>query len=302
MMPNFFIVGAAKSGTTSLWYYLKQHPQVFFPNNKEPNFFAFEGLEIPPFTGPASPEVLRDKIYLRTITQLSRYQDLFKKVSSEKAVGEASVRYLYFPQASQKIHAYLPSSKIIIILRNPIDRLYSHYLMMKGQYCLEPLELDEALEQEGRRIAADWGWDWHYVKVSLYFEQVKRYLDLFGAANVRVLIYEDFCQKPLKVIQEIFEYLDVDSDFTPDVSSRRMQAYWPRNSGVDKLLRTPNKINTSLAKILPEKTYKGLIRHSVRLNKGQPPSLSPKIKEKLQETFQPDILNLENLLGRKLPW
>lgn len=300
-MPNFFLVGAAKSGTTSLWLYLRQHPEIFFPENKEPNYFAYAGRENLLFPGPAAPEVLRKTLHPLTITGFEKYRALFQG-ASERAVGEASVRYLYFPQACERMVKSLPHSRIIIMLRNPIDRLYSHFVMMKGMYNLEPLSLTEALDRENERIAAEWDWDWHYVHVSMYFEQVRRYLENFGQANVRVFVYEEFCENPLAVIQEIFQFLEVDSGFVPDMSSRGMQAYWPRYPGVDRLLRSPNWINGAARNVLPGKMYNTLIRYGMRFNKGKPPALPESVRARLQEVFQQDILNLEQMLGRKLPW
>lgn len=302
MMPNFFIVGAAKSGTTSLWRYLRQHPQIFLPENKEPNYFAYEGRGNLLFPGPADPEEIHRKLHGLTVTEFENYKALFHDVASEKAVGESSVRYLYFPQACENIYRSLPDSKIIIILRSPVDRLYSHFLMMKGLYSLEPLALTEALEQEQDRLSADWDWDWHYVRVSMYFEQVRRYLDLFGPNNVRIFIYEDFCENALSVTQEIFRFLEVEEDFVPDISGRSMQTYWPRSSGFDWLLRNRNWINRPIKKVLPQHAYRRLIKYGMRLNNGTVPTLEAPTRLRLEAIFEKDVLNLENLLGRKLPW
>jgi len=121
-LPTFLIIGAAKSGTTSLWHYLRQHPQIFLTRHKEPNFFILEGLELPPFSGPAAPEILYKKIYKYSVTDIDSYRTLFQEVSQEKAIGEASVPYLYFPQAADRIKKYIPDVKMIVVLRNPIDR------------------------------------------------------------------------------------------------------------------------------------------------------------------------------------
>jgi hypothetical protein len=254
------------------------------------------------FPGPTNPEEIAKKLHSLTITDFEDYKALFSNVTMEKAVGDASVRYLYFPQASEQIYRTLPDSKIIIILRNPVDRLYSHFLMMKSMYSLEPLTVAEAIEQENDRMAAGWDWDWHYVHVSLYFEQVERYIRLFGSSNVRVFIYEDFCERPLEVLREIFQYLGVEDDFLPDMSGRGMQTYWPNFATPDWLLRSPNWISSSLRELLPNKTYKSIIRYGMRLNRGTPPPLPDSVREQLKVTFHTDITKLENLLGRKLPW
>ncbi len=113
-MPNFLIVGAMKCGTTALYYYLEQHPQIFMSPVKEPNFFCFEGRE-----GLDSGN---------SITDIAAYRGLFRGVSSERAIGEASHCYLYEPRAVERIKHYTPDARLIAILRSPIERAYSHFL------------------------------------------------------------------------------------------------------------------------------------------------------------------------------
>ncbi|MBE9046261.1 sulfotransferase [Pleurocapsales cyanobacterium LEGE 10410] len=301
-LPNFLIVGAAKSGTSSLCDYLKQHPQVYMPVTKEPNFFVFEGLNLPPFSGPADPHTLYQRLYKHSITNFESYQELFQGVSQERAIGEASVRYLYFPQAAERIKKYIPNVKLILILRNPIDRLYSHYLMMKVRYRLEPLSLARAIEQEEERVSNNWGWDWHYVRVGMYYHQVKHYLSLFDRKQIKVFLYDDFCTNPLGVFQEVCQYIDVDDTFLPDMSKRNRKAYWPRSFTVDWLLSDSNLFRTSLLRFLPEKAYQGIVRHGKRLNSTSIPPMSSDIQAKLVAVFKEDILNLQQLIQRELPW
>lgn len=301
-LPNFLIIGAAKSGTTSLWAYLRQHPQIFLSSNKEPNFFVFEGMKLPPFVGPAEAKILYDRLYKYSVTELKTYRYLFRNVSSETAIGEASVRYLYFPQAAERIKQYIPDVKTISILRNPIDRLYSHYLMMKAEYRLEPLNLAEALDREEERIQNNWGWDWHYVKVGMYYEQIKRYLELFSKEQVKIFLYEDFCSQPLKVVREIYQYLGVDDEFVPNISNRKKQSYWPKSFEIDRLLNEPNPLRTFFEKTLPKEQFNKAIRYGTRLNSAKIPPMPIEIRENLKKVFREDILKLQDLIQRELSW
>jgi hypothetical protein len=122
-MPNFLIIGAAKSGTTSLHHYLKQHPQVYMSQIKEPSFFAFEG------TKPAIPGPWKRWAAHNFITDIQAYRSLFQGVSDEVAIGEASTIYLVHPTAPQRIRHYVPDAKLIAILRDPAERAYSNYRM-----------------------------------------------------------------------------------------------------------------------------------------------------------------------------
>ncbi|MGL6339568.1 MAG: sulfotransferase family protein, partial [Waterburya sp.] len=121
-MPNFLIIGAAKAGTTALHEYLQQHPQIYLTPTKETNFFAFEG-EIINFQGTGD-EALKDF----SITDLNTYQAEFEQVTQELAIGEACPSYLYYPQAATRIKQYIPDARLIVILRNPVERAYANFL------------------------------------------------------------------------------------------------------------------------------------------------------------------------------
>ncbi|NES75052.1 MULTISPECIES: sulfotransferase [Okeania] len=300
-LPNFILLGAAKSGTSSLWNYLKQHPQVFMSNPKEPNFFVFEGAKLPPYSGPESPEVLLKRLYQNTITDWESYQTLFDKVSNEMAIGEASVRYLYFPKAPENIKKYIPDVKMIVMLRHPVDRLYSHYVM-NIRHLLEPLSLEEALEREAERISNNWGWDWHYTKVGMYSQQIKRYLNYFEPEQLKILFYDDFRQNPLEVIKEVYQYLGVDDSFVPNIERQKNQGYLPKNKLIHQFLSTSNPLKSFLKKVLPNSVYQKLIKTLKKWNSGAIPSLPLTLRKSLNEVFREDITELQEIVNRELFW
>ncbi len=300
-LPNFLIIGAAKSGTTSLANYLKQHPQVFIaPSNKEPNFFIVEGLELPPFSGPADSATLYEKIYKYSVTDVDSYRSLFQEVSHEKAIGEASVPYLYFPQAAERIKKYIPDVRMLVVLRNPIDRLYSHYLMVREKYLLEPLELAQAIAQEEERIRNNWGWDWHYVSMGMYYNQLKLYLDLFDREQIKVFLYEDFCLDPVGVVQAIYRHIGVDDTFVPDISKRNKVSYASRSLMLNRLLNSSNRLGSDLKRLLPKTLYKRFIFYSNRWNSIPVPPMASDIRERLKALFREDIIKLQDLIRRDL--
>ena len=155
ILPNFLIIGSAKAGTTSLHYYLNQHPEIYMTAVKEPRFFALEGKNLN-FSGPD-----KDIINSTSVTTYEEYIALFEEVSSEKAIGETSPLYLYSEKAIQRIHHYLPDVKLIVILRNPIDRAFSCYthLLREGY---ESLSFADSLKAEEGRIHDNWAHLWHY--------------------------------------------------------------------------------------------------------------------------------------------
>jgi len=300
-LPDFFLVGAAKSGTSSLWDYLSQHPDVVMSQPKEPNFFVFDGLQLPPDAGPADTDTLYRRLYKDTITDLSSYTALFANASISSVVGEASVRYLYYPETPERIKAIVPDARIIVMLRHPIDRLYSHYVM-NLRHLFEPLSLEQALEQEAERVQQNWGYDWHYVRVSLYAEQVQRYFDLFGRDRVKVVLYDDFRKDPAAIVQDIYAYLGVDPTFKPEVDKQPNAGYVPKSLRLQQFLIEPNPLRSLLERLLPKNLYRTLIRWLRQQNRGAIPTISADVRRQLDPVFKQDVLKLEAILGYQLPW
>ncbi len=162
--PNFLIVGAMKSGTTFLYSVLSQVDGIYMPSNKEPHYFA--SADIPE---SASRIVIRNK---------SDYLSLFSKAIDAKVIGEASTNYLYSKSAPLRIHETIPHAKIIIMLRDPIERAFSQYLMnvMSKDFNVHKLSFYEAITSDYSRVEKGIGISILYVEKGLYYEQVKRYM------------------------------------------------------------------------------------------------------------------------------
>jgi len=201
--PNFLIVGASKSGTTSLAKYLNLHPQIFVPEKKEPRFLVSEAIKKVSKKDPSYG-------YLRkySIFDLKSYLNLFEG-RTEKAIGEGSVHYLYhYSTAIPNIVRHLgPETKIIILLRNPVDRAISNWKYQDKDF----LDFKSALDKEEDRMNSNYNSFWYYKKSGFYYEQVKSYLENFK--NVKIILFEDFVTKTDAVIRETFEFLDVQPDY-----------------------------------------------------------------------------------------
>ena len=299
-LSNFLIIGAAKSATTSLWSYLKQHPEVFMCKPKEPNFFVFEGLKLPHYSGPSDEKTLIRKLYKNNVSDFESYQALFQNAGEAKAIGEASVRYLYIPEVPERIKKYLPNIKMIIILRNPVNRLYSQYVM-NVRDLLEPLPISEALAAEDERVNQNWDCAWHYTRMSNYYHQIKRYLDLFSPQQIKVIIYEDFVRDTTGVMQEVYDFIDVDNSFLA-TRSKSNSGYWPKSLILHRLLKEPNTIKLTLEQILPKSIYYKFLKFARKWNQGSIPPIPTTVENNLKHLFLQDILNLQELLGRELPW
>ena len=285
-MPNFLIIGAMKSGTTALYYYLEQHPEIYMSPVKEPNFFSSQ-----------EQENAAD-----AVTNIGTYQDLFRGGSGKKALGEASHSYLYEPRAAAEIKRYVPEAKLIAILRNPIDRAYSHFLHMVRSGT-EPLDdFAQALREEEVRIHKERTFQ-DYIGRGLYYQQLKRYFGTFPQEQVRVYLYEDLSGAPLSTVQDAFRFLKVDDSFVPDVSLRRNVSGHPKYKTLDGLLRRQSRIKHAAKIYLParmrwrlSKTFDDLKTR----NLAEPPPVQSKVRRHLIGVYREDILKVQELIHRDL--
>lgn len=300
-MPNFLIIGAPKAGTTSLYNYLKKHPQIYLPKYKEPHFFSFEG-ESGGFDGPGEQNLLD-----RLTTDLQTYQSLFDRVKDEIAIGEASTSYLYIPKAPERIKYYIPEVKLIAILRHPVERAYSHYLHHRKGGNEVLLDFAKAIREETRK-RKKWSPFWHYKTIGFYYTHLKRYLDIFSRNQISIYLYEDLTKDPVKLIQDITNFLGVDSSWTPSLSEKYNVSglsQIPKNEKVHELLTQENSIKSFLKLLLPFELRQKLKKQVQNINNYKPeqpykPPLLPEVRQALIAEYRDDILQLQGLLGRDL--
>ena len=296
--PNFLIIGAAKSGTTALWHYLNQHPQIYMSPRKHTRFFAFRD-ENPRFNGPGP----KNPSHPYAVADVNDYHALFDGATDETAVGEASHSYLHRPEAPARIRQYAPRMKLIAVLRNPAERAYSHYRQMirDGREPLDDFTL--ALEAEAARIRDGWWPDFHYVQVGLYYMQLRRYFDLFERNQIRIYLYEDFTVDQTGVLRDIFDFLNVDSVFYPEVAIRYNASGVPRNEAVHTTLQTLRLIKPVAERYLTKGWYQYLLRvgSNIHNNNLLKPQLSSDVRRRvINDHFREDILNLQDLILRDL--
>jgi Sulfotransferase family len=285
-MPNFFIVGAQKAGTTSLYHYLNQHPQVYMSSRKEPHFF--EGMHSE-FRRPGRRSV--------PVKDLAEYQALFAGASDESAIGEASASYLFSPRAPGLIKSSVPDAKIIAILRNPADRAYSNFL-----YCVqvgrEPLgSFVEGLQAEEARTRDKWGPLWYYKQKGFYYAQVKRYFDTFGRDQVGIWLYEDLRNDTFGILGEVFRFLGIDEYFVPDASSEYNPSGIPRVGRLYAGVRMLTARNPALVERVIPARLRGYVKRRIF---AKPPPFPPEVRRQLTDSYREDILRLQELIGRDL--
>ncbi len=293
-MPNFLIVGAAKAGTTSLYHYLGQHPDVYMSPVKEPNFFALEG-ERPNFRAPGAEE----RINRWSVTDPEEYRKLYEGTNGESALGEASPVYLYSEKAVRRIKHHVPEARLIVILRNPAERAYSGFLhlMLNGRETVK--DFGEALALEEERKRENWDWIWHYKSMGFYHEQLSRYHDAFGREQIKVYLYEDLEGDPAGVVRDAYEFLGIDASFVPRPPARYNATGIPRSRRLNDLLRRDNPLKSALKPLVPKKFRRKLLMNMQNRILVKPP-FPERERRQLMEGYREDVSKLQGLIGRDL--
>ena len=292
-LPNFLVIGAAKSGTTSLYRYLEQHPEVYV-NAKEPSFFALEGQDVS-YAGPGDQE----GFITRAVVELDKYEAIFDGIEDEHAFGEASVLYLYSPIAPQKIKKYVPNVKLIAILRNPVDRAYSSYMHLRRDGREPIADFMQALHEEEERVAANWEHQWHYQRLGCYYTQLKRYYDLFAEEQLLILSYDQFLQEPITIMQEIFTFLGVDSSFEPDISVKYNVSGTPRLKRLHAFVRKPNALKSLIRPFVPLERRKQIATNIKKWNiDTKKEGISEEARTFLLHSYVEEIEQLCQLTGK----
>ncbi|WKZ15035.1 MAG: sulfotransferase [Candidatus Jettenia caeni] len=302
-LPNFLIVGAARSGTTSLYQYLKQHPEIYMSPLKEPNFLSSQ------FKKFALNEIETSKIGNTLIKTSDDYKRLFENVRNEKAIGEASTESLYFYEDTIKqIKTYLGDVKIIIILREPVERAFSYYVHLVKEFG-NFLSFEDVLEQEKESLRDGWSFYGPRCKrESFYYNQVKAYVENFN--HVKILFYDDLQKDAFTLVKDIYKFLEIDTSFIPDVEVKFNISGIPKNKVVNKLLATPEKakllINFMKLTIKPfvskEIIFKisKLVEDLKMKNMLEKPQIKQETYENLKNLYREDILKLQELINKDL--
>ncbi len=287
--PNLFIVGAPRSGTTSLYEYLAPHPNIFMSPQKEPHFFGSD---------------MQSTWFVRNRQE---YFNLFSQRQNERYAGEASAMYLYSQRAAREIHDFNPNSRIIIMLRSPVEMmqsLYFHSLRMLNE---DLPTFEAALDAEAERInghripsTAFFVDTIFYRRVARYSEQVERYLKTFGQQQVHIIIFDDFENNTALSYRQTLNFLEVDDTFVPTFS-RANATESIRSKMIARILTNPSSKMRVIARTLKPLVYPlylGLLHFNNRpLDR---PPMEPELERRLKREFVPEVESLSNLLKRDL--
>ena len=292
--PDFLIIGAAKSGTTALYHYLKQHPGLFLPEAREPNYFALAG-KAAVFNGPGDETTVNKN----SISDVEEYRSLFADAQIDQMTGEVSPLYLYHPDAPSCIQDANPDVKLIAILRNPVDRAYASYLHLVRDGRESCKRFEDGLALEEHRIDAGWEHLWHYTKMGFYAVQLTRYLEMFDSRQLHILLYEDLQDNPLATLQSCFSFLDVSSEFVPDMRRRPNRSGVPRSSWIQRFIAGKGGAKQVLKRILPE-GMRGAAATSIQEWNLKRPPLEQAVRDRLVHLYTDDVRALEKIVGRDL--
>lgn len=291
--PDFYIVGAPKSGTTAMYQYLGLHPDIFLPPTKELRFFGAD-LDVRGFAQ-------RD---------VDTYLSSFAPAAPTQRVGAAYVWYLYSKTAAAEIRRFTPEARIIVMLRAPADMLYSLHSehLSNGNEDLNSFE--EALQAEddrraGRRIPphAHLPQGLLYSEVAKYAEQVERYIEVFGRDRVHDILYEDFADDPAASYRETLRFLDIADDFTPSQfevvnPNKRVRSETVRHF----LARPPQLPRRIIRAAVPRVVRRAVYERAKGLNLTNPERvpLSDTTRDHINKLFRADVKRLGEILERDL--
>ncbi|WP_411954015.1 sulfotransferase family protein [Alkalibacillus sp. S2W] len=280
--PDFFIVGAAKSGTTSLYEYLKQHPEIYFPERKEPHFFGN--------MKPGGEHVNNESDYLK----------LFEDAPENTVIGEASTSYLYSSDAAYNIQKFNRDAKIIIMLRNPVDRAYSMY-RHQVRNGAENLSFEEGLKAENERILNDWKYGFHYFAGGEYSWQIENYYKIFGQNNVKVFLFDDFKEFPNAILLDILNFLNVNGNVSISTEKVHNISNKPKNLKLNLLLNQRHPLKEILKKIIPKTHRKRIKKYLTSKNMSKNyDRMNEETRNYLVSEYRNEINNLERVLNRDL--
>ncbi len=275
-LPQFVLIGVARAGTTSLYHYFRQHPQLCLSDVKEINFLAYPGETA------AREQVPWLRFQVRT---LDEYQALFG-AAGERVAVDFSASCFHSPVAIDRIDRYVPAAKLFVLLRDPAARAYSAYLnrLNKGYERRPP---EQALVRGERAV-----------ENGFYYERLRAFREAFGAERLQVWLFDDLSAHPQETLRELFGYLGVDPDVAIDTTAVHNRGGTPRNAVVQRLL--PNyRRRRVLLDALPGPVRSGLQR-AVRLERVPAPALPEDVANRLRRDYAEDVRRVAELIGRDL--
>jgi hypothetical protein len=287
-LPDFLIAGAAKSGTTSLYHYLKQHPRIFMPDNKEPWFFSFAE------TYKNHTNAFNKKQNI--VTEFDDYLHLFKNAKDSQISGEASTCYLYLYEETikniKKYHPNYAKLKIVILLRNPIERTYSHYSnnLADGTFTMS---FEEVIHKWKTKQLPEF---FNIIDYGFYYNQIKKYKITFE--QLRVYLFDDLKSNSTQIIEDLYDFLGIEKSFIPNTDLKYNTSI-TKNKLLNSLIYKPNLTKQTIKMFFPLQV-RIWIKNNILENVLPKPRLNDAQRQILREIYKEDILKLQDLIQKDL--
>jgi hypothetical protein len=286
LLPNFICPGAQKSATTTLYNLLHQHPDVYLPDVKELHFFDNE------------------EKYLKGISWYEK--EFFSEVKGEKVIGDITPIYMYLDYIPQRIYNALGENiKFIFMLRNPIDRAYSHYWMSNRRgYEKESFEKAIELEKDRVRIGNFEKINFSYIERGFYSKQIKNFLYYFPKKNMKFILFEDLIWDTSDIMKQILSFLEVDSNISINYNIKSNPAKMPKSIMLRDFIQKPSTLVKETTKLLiPNKKLRSKAIQAIEninYRKFKKPDLKLETRYKLLKIYEEDIKKLENVINKDL--
>tara|TARA_B100000029_G_scaffold345396_1_gene337800 strand:+ start:2330 stop:3199 length:870 start_codon:yes stop_codon:yes gene_type:complete len=285
MKPNFFIVGGSKCGTTNMSYYLNEHENVFIPEHMEPYYYS-------------RFDISKDFQRQSMITDEKNYLKLFKNAKNGQAIGESSPVYLQCPHAPIEIKKDNPDAKIIISIRNPIDKAHSSYFSYKFMNNDER-SFSEKIDLFQNQCSSNEFFIFNFIEDGLFSKHIKRFQSNFSSEQIKIIFFEEYIKNTPQHIKSIFEFLDIDSEI--NLKSQPKNSFRvPKNRVANSLLKN-QKFRKISEKLVPN-VYRNRIGEKFFVKQSTKPAMNSDDRLRLKQIFEPEFESLSNLLDRKLPW
>jgi sulfotransferase family protein len=296
-LPDFFLIGAPKAGTTALHAALAQHPELYLSAVKEPKFYLCDGRPPPRSTqrGPGDAHSAREWMWQR-----DQYEALFDAAPPGRLTGESTPFYLYDRAAHRRIHADVPTAKLLVVVRDPVDRAYSNWMHLWSDG-LEPIEdFASAWAAEDERVAAGYAPFWHYRRLGLYGEQLRDLIGLFGARQVHVLRYKDLVETPVEALDRVCDFLGTSTGLIGGAARANSHPFVAPSPRTRVLARTV-RAGAALGAYAPPQIWRRSSRPllaALHHGQGRRPVLDPQLRLRLVEHYREDNALLGDLTGR----
>ncbi len=286
--PNFIIAGFPKCGTTSLYHYLNEHPEIFMPEQKELHFFTFKILS--KLKNGPKDELVKES----QINSSEKYLGYFQNVKKEIAIGDASPSYINYPSEFLKIKKYLNDPKVIIILRDPINRAYSNYLHLKREH-RETMSFQDAIGAEEERIKSKYSDFWYYKFNSMYYQKIVKAKTTFS--NVLILTIEELDKNPVITMKKVYNFLGVNNNFSFETISEKFNVggNYKKNFAT-KIIFQPSKFKNRIKRFVrPTSFLKIILMRLTSIFRSKPKKIDQNLIDDLKNYFKDDVENLKKL-------